>query len=1142
MAILESDIKLLASAVMADTPDGGGAMTGIEIVDGQSNNLFPDTSAMDRAIGRWSVRKVFGAAHTDNVDSMLGVHAIITDAPDDPLVHCTLMQTPGWADTRATAQELVERYVVKSSRITPRMLDTHYAGSLQLRLISPASNADWPIGGDALALVAPDGHEQYVRVLRASFSTQTFYVSEGNGIVEFLGFIGTYDLGSELNHDFPGPPVSRVAPANDAAYTQIYNTARAAGSKFYGIKPLTQDASLGDLFAVVSGIYAPLVPAATVETPIIDQYPLTGRQSLASTGASSVAMPPISLRLAAGSVVTACAPMVPGSVAIQHNGYGFTDDGAGTLLQGTLAVGAVDYIGKRITLGASAPDYGTAYCALTFRPASAVGASSHSALLPITLANQGRSFVADLEPPPAPGSVTLNYMAQDRWYDLTDNLVGKLSGSGSGYGTGTINHSTGSLAATLGALPDVGSAILLTWGDASSAQAVPPASLPTALSMYIDLPDGAASGGITASWQRAGTNYTATTNASGVLSGNATGHVEGRVLVFTPAVFPDGDVTLTYSVAPVTTGVVALGSGDYQLQGALPIVPGTFAASVLATYPAGAVYPDSPLPLYDAAGVVYLRYRGASYACGTLNYATGVAHVNATASLQMWLRAAVALTPGAWIKSDSLKGNFAAADITLGAPITGVSAASGTAAAEPLVLAGGPWVAKALTGGAPLLTSGAAFSLGTERYSAMGGTLGRGWSIATGLAASAAGTVSSNGTVAVLASALPAGGANAVTWHNIAQDNAMRQVSGGVFRTASAPLKAGVFQLQTPTTGAGSGSDGGVLAGGGFTGAADYQRGIVTWQNTEPVNPADLSYNAVFLQYLPLSGALLGIETARLPLDGRVPIYRPGDLQVIHNTQTFTLPNPLDKGTVYDLGRVRLAAIKVKTQTGATVDSTLYTHDLDAGTLVFPVESDLTGLVQPFAIDHRIEDMRVCSVADIGGKLTFTAALTHHYPADSSYVSSALAIGDVFARAHGFFEQATWTGAWSDTLIGAAPLANFNEVAAPIVVTNRGAIAERWAIIFTSSTTFRVIGQTVGEIGTGTINADCAPINPATSAPYFTLPALGWGSGWAPGNVYRFNTAACGAPIWVSRTVLQGPATLQSDKFALAWRGDVDRP
>ena len=87
-----------------------------------------------------------------------------------------------------------------------------------------------------------------------------------------------------------------------------------------------------------------------------------------------------------------------------------------------------------------------------------------------------------------------------------------------------------------------------------------------------------------------------------------------------------------------------------------------------------------------------------------------------------------------------------------------------------------------------------------------------------------------------------------------------------------------------------------------------------------------------------------------------------------------------------------------------------------------------------------------------------------------------------------------------------------------------------------------MIGESVGVIGSGSTSVDCAPLNPATGAPYFTLPAVGWGGGWSAGNVLRFNTDACGAPLWTVRTTLQGPASLQDDRFTIAFRVDVDRP
>jgi hypothetical protein len=263
---------------------------------------------------------------------------------------------------------------------------------------------------------------------------------------------------------------------------------------------------------------------------------------------------------------------------------------------------------------------------------------------------------------------------------------------------------------------------------------------------------------------------------------------------------------------------------------------------------------------------------------------------------------------------------------------------------------------------------------------------------------------------------------------------------------------------------------------------------------------------------------------------------------VVHNTLSTALPNPLTKGTAYSLGRERIASVRVKDALGVVVPDTLYTALLDPGTLTVPVGSVITSYTQPLTVEHRIEDMLLCSSADISGQLKFTRSLTHNFPADTSFVSSAMPFGDLFARVYGMLEQATWTSVWSDTLIGSVIIPQFNDAQYPIAVTNAGAIKERWALIFTNTTSFRVIGESVGEIGTGNTANPCAPNNPATGVPYFTLPALGWGAGWAAGNVLRFNTDACGTPFWAVRTVLQGPASIDSDQFTLAFRGDVDRP
>jgi hypothetical protein len=583
-----------------------------------------------------------------------------------------------------------------------------------------------------------------------------------------------------------------------------------------------------------------------------------------------------------------------------------------------------------------------------------------------------------------------------------------------------------------------------------------------------------------------------------------------------------------------------------MLTGGTPIAPGTVRGSILADptwYDSYGRFSSKRQNYWDENGVLYCSGDGQGYDranIGLINYSTG--QLTFATSVNVLAHYVVQNTGGAWTGYSAYYTNVVTTRaLNLSLPIvTSYSYGSATLVENdytPLSWTMDVPVQGLLT----LLSASMCFKMGTELYTGSAGSIRKGWSVATGVpATSSAGTVQAEGSITIIPAALPINSSNSVVWYNCAQDAATKKMLGGVFRTDSAPLKTGVFQLHTPTLNANA-SDAGVLSGD-FTGTADFQRGVITWQNANGIDPTQLAYNAVFLQYLPLDVTLLGLDTARLPLDGKVPIFRVGDLVVIHNTLTFNPPNPVVKTTVYSLGRTRIANVRVKDALGTVVPDTLYTVDLNLGTFMVPTASNITAYTQPFSVEHRIEDMLLVSQVDISGKLTFTRSLTHAYPANSSYISGAMPFGDLFARAYNVIEQSTWTSVWSDTLIGPTIIPQFNTTLYPIVITNQGAIKERWVMIFTNTTSFRVIGESVGEIGVGTIGAACSPVNPATGVPYFTLPALAWGSGWSTGNCLRFNTDAAGMPFWTVRTVLQGPASLDSDKFTLAFRGDVDRP
>jgi hypothetical protein len=140
------------------------------------------------------------------------------------------------------------------------------------------------------------------------------------------------------------------------------------------------------------------------------------------------------------------------------------------------------------------------------------------------------------------------------------------------------------------------------------------------------------------------------------------------------------------------------------------------------------------------------------------------------------------------------------------------------------------------------------------------------------------------------------------------------------------------------------------------------------------------------------------------------------------------------------------------------------------------------------------------------------------------------------------FDQSTWTGVWSDVVIGSEATASYNSTVYPVEITNAGGITERWFVRFTSTTAFELVGEHVGIIAQGNVTTDLAPVNPVTGVPYLLVRKEGWGSGWSVGNILRINTIGAQFPLYVVRTVQQGPETITNDNFTLLVRGDVDAP
>ena len=307
------------------------------------------------------------------------------------------------------------------------------------------------------------------------------------------------------------------------------------------------------------------------------------------------------------------------------------------------------------------------------------------------------------------------------------------------------------------------------------------------------------------------------------------------------------------------------------------------------------------------------------------------------------------------------------------------------------------------------------------------------------------------------------------------------------------------------------------------------------------IDASSVRYNAIAYTYIPLDSEILGLSATRLPLDGRVPIFRVGDIGIISASKAYELPNHI-AGQTYSLADQRISWLELEDGEGTKVPFDMYVVDYDYGKFTLNGDFALGALVPPLKAKYRYQDMGLIRDVQINGQITFTKPVTHNYSVDESIVGSALVIGDMQARYTRKFVQPTWSNIWADEATGGAISANYNDSLYPILTTNNGAIQERWALVFTGDgTNFRCVGEYSGQIGVGNVNSDFAPINPVTGVPYFTVKKEGWGAGWASGNVLRFNTIAATFPVWVIRTVKQSEPTVLSDQFQIMLRGDIDR-
>lgn len=468
MTITSDQIVLAESEVMADTDDGGGRMSGNIVISGQVNNTFPDISRVDRVYGRVQLRKLYLSVRAANQDTLLGAHTILSEKPADPNVHVLLFNTGSHTDRRAEAQDRIESYVVASSEAPFWVWGTQLAGQRALTALGFPASSDHPEPGQIFMLTDTDeDHSEFVRAIGVDVGSQIFTVIQNNQPVTFELTTYNITLAKPLENDYAGSDPSRTGNTNK--HIKILKTQIADSARYYGISTLTEAAEPGDTTIQVASIYSPLVPSAQSENAMTDI--LAGALAAVVNPASEddvvlTGISGVTTDLDGAGIYYTGRPIVPGTLTITGNNGSYTDKG-----------GRLEHTGgnERINTETSSVDYvngeirafyqnggGTGQTvSITYTPGAVLSSQSKQDALPVTQQTRGLVWVYQTRPKAAPRTLTLEYRAQGNWYRLRDEGAGILTGDG----VGTINYATGTISATLAALPDAGTPVLIAWGE-----------------------------------------------------------------------------------------------------------------------------------------------------------------------------------------------------------------------------------------------------------------------------------------------------------------------------------------------------------------------------------------------------------------------------------------------------------------------------------------------------------------------------------------------------------------------------------------------------------------------------------------------------------------------------------------------------
>ena len=1202
--INRSDLQFFPSERLTDNDDGGGMPLGAPI-SGEANELFNPISSIARVNGGFYLRLVYAGVMRADDEPLIGSFVAITKPPSDSTVSYLLSRANKFGELRHESLDRIEAYQVASIESRMTLLSTQSQNSKIVQAYQRVGEP-LPLVGDVYCLRQDKAgyvtREQYIQVSRVTSEDRVFVEQRGGTPKEFTVTVVKMEISNILEADFIG--VEYPVEGYIDAPCKIREASVADAAQYYGIKPLAEAIQKDMQTIRIPSLMEKIVPTNQIETFLTNLTAAGQRQTLfdgAKTGADGVVTLAInkSHEASTTSSIYLGNAAVPNSVVIATNAGNITDKG-GTLMLGDVAVGTIKQSAGELLI--SAPSYTGYIDSVSFRPAGSELQVANTAREDVTINNRSNLTSMTIDPPPAPGSLIVSYRAQGQWYDLRDDGTGVLRGASAAHGSGNINFATGGAQATMGELPDVGSAIIYSWGTRARyfnrSDSVPTAK------MVLQLSQAAVPSSISIGWND-GTSKTAVSDARGNITGAWTGKydaVSRQIRIDTGANFnhPVGalDITVAYSTGVATNFDVtlsALNSSGETTFTAPPFLPNTLSMRYQT------VLPDGYSSLHNSVGDYTVRDDGvgnllneSNVIIGSIDYATGVGQFNPAVTRRL-SKAIYAMDQtfagnagafgngggsggGVFIISPTLTGyEYADIETTLSSTATthanAIAFESGATDAVTEQLASGSIEIDLLPTYAEIVMPASVnFTWSGKTYFDKNGSIYTDLDPTTGVS-TPVGSIDYQAAKVTLRNWQWVD-ATQPTLKSLATSLTGNPISAVTFRTPSAPIKPGSLALRATaidgTLVSAKVNLSGVLSAPNISGFVDSEYGLGDVQfgdwvtaignESEPWYDADairddgkiwraklvfantITYDTHSFSFLPIDSNVVKIDTVRLPQDGRIPIFRRGDTIIIGNRVTTDIGSAHTGGQTVTLPRNDVTRIAVVDADDKNIDASLWDYDLAAGTITWKTPLDLSMYKMPLKVMHAQEERNRIIQADIDGTLTLLFAMRRSYPIADTYVSSVLIGGDLQVRVSIPFTQRAWDSVWLDQPVGDQLLNKLNLKDYPMVLTDDGAIKERWMIRMTDANQFELYGETLGFVMRGDTLTDLAPINPATGKPYFTLPkqAFGADAPWASQDIIRFNTWGTLLPVLVLCAVQPNPnPPTGTDGYTMCLHGDT---